>query len=181
MSPVKILVSGGNFDIHQDAAAVLAGVSIPTMVNWAKQENPPPQNSDGSYPARQFGEWLVNYRGLKKRGPKPKDRGGDEDSGETFTEAERRLKLAQAIKAERQNEIDAGNLMEIEQIETLWQRILMRVRSRLLKIPTTVAPLVLGDTDAHSIQLKLKEAVHDALTELVDDWRDGDETDVTND
>lgn len=178
MSPVKIAISGGDFDIHQDAAAVLAGVTIQTMCNWAKQENPPPQNSDGSYPARAFGEWLVTHRGLKKRGPKPRDRDGPEDgTGETFTEAERRLKLAQAIKAERQNEVDAKRLLDVEVIEALWQRIVMRVRSRLLKIPTTVAPVVLGDMDAHSIQLKIKDAVHDALSELVDDWRDGEDED----
>ncbi len=173
MSPVKILVSGGDFDMHQDAAAVLAGVTIQTMINWAKQENPPPQNLDGSYSARAFGEWLATHRGLKKRGPKARNRDGLEEN--SFTEAERRLKLAQAIKAERQNEVDAKRLLDVEVIEALWQRIVMRVRSRLLKIPTTVAPLVLGDMDAHSIQLKVKDAVHDTLTELVADWRDGED------
>ena len=172
MSPVKILVIAGDFDIMQDAAAVLAGVTVQTMVNWDKHENPPPRNADSSYSAKAFGEWLVTYRGLKKRGPRP--RSDDDDTGESFTEAERRLKLAQAIKAERQNEVDAKRLLDIELIEALWQRIVMRVRSRLLKIPTTVAPIVLGDTDAHSIQLKIKDAVHDALAEMVEDWQDGE-------
>jgi phage terminase Nu1 subunit (DNA packaging protein) len=149
-------------------------VTVQTLVNWDKQENPPPRNSDNSYPARAYGEWLATHRGQKKRGPKAQERPEGDDS---FVEAERRLKLAQAIKAERQNEIDAGKLLDVGVIETTWQRILMRVKSRLLKIPTTVAPIVLGDTDAHSIQLKLKDAVHDALSELVDDWRDGEETD----
>ena len=56
MSPVKILVIAGDFDIMQDAAAVLAGVTVQTMVNWDKHENPPPRNADSSYSAKAFGE-----------------------------------------------------------------------------------------------------------------------------
>ena len=177
MCPVKIMVVGGDFDMMQDAAAVLAGVTVQTMIAWDKQENPPPRNSDGSYSAKQFGEWLVNYRGLKKRGPKPKRESDAGDDGESFVEAERRLKLAQAIKVERENDVAAGRLVSMDVIEPLWQRILVRVRGRLLKLPTATAPIVLGDGDVHSIQAKLKDAVHDALSELADDWRDGDDDD----
>lgn len=173
MPAAKIAIIGGDYDINQEAAAILAGVTVQSLILWDKQDNPPPRNPDGTYSARNYGKWLTEYRGLKKRGPKPKDRPED-GSNESFSEAERRLKLAQAIKVERENEVAAGNLIEIDKLEAQWQLILTRVRSRLLKMPTSLAPTVLGNTDAHAIQSIIKDAVHDALTELSEDWRDGD-------
>ena len=112
-------------------------------------------------------------------GPKTVKRAGeDADDDTTFAAAERRLKLAQAIKVERENDIALGNLIEIDKLEPIWQRILSRVRGSLLKLPTAVAPLVVGDMDAHSIQLKIKDAVHDALTNLSEDWRDEETEDA---
>jgi phage terminase Nu1 subunit (DNA packaging protein) len=170
MRQTNIVVQNGDFTLTQEAAGVLAGVTVQTMINWHKQEDAPPRNGDGTYSAKDFGKWLVEHRGSKKRGPKPKDR---QEGEETFAEAERRLKLAQAIKVERENEVAAGNLIPIDVLEPQWQLILTRVRSRLLKMPTVLAPVVLGNTDAHAIQLIIRNAVVDALTELVDDWRTG--------
>lgn len=170
MRPVKIEIDGGDFALMQDAAAVLAGVTVQTLINWHKQDNPPPRNADGGYSARDFGRWLVEYRGSKKRGPKSK--GHEED--DTYVEAERRLKLAQAIKAERDNDVANGNLLAVDTVELQWQTILTRVRSRLLKLPTGLAPVVVGDTDPYSVQRKIKEAVHDALSEASEDWREGE-------
>lgn len=173
MRQSNIVVQNGDFTLTQEAAGVLAGVTVQTMINWHKQEDAPPRNGDGSYSAKDFGKWLVEHRGSKKRGPKPKSRDEGDESGESFAEAERRLKLAQAIKVERENEVTAGNLIPIDVLEPQWQLILTRVRSRLLKMPTVLAPAVLGNTDAHAIQSIIKDAVTDALTELSEDWRDG--------
>ncbi len=169
----KIEITGGDFSLTQDAAAVIAGVTIQTMINWDKLPDGPPRNPDRSYSARELGKWLVEVKAHRKSGPKTIKRAGeDPDDETTFAAAERRLKLAQAIKAERENNIALGNLIEIDKLEPIWQRILSRVRGSLLKLPTAVAPLVVGDMDAHSIQLKIKDAVHDALINLSEDWRD---------
>lgn len=174
----KIEITGGDFKLTQEAAAVLAGVTIQTMINWDKLPDGPPRNPDKSYSAREFGKWLVEVKAHRKSGPRPTKRPKeDEDDDTSFAAAERRLKLAQALKAERENEVAAGNLIELDKLEPIWQRILSRVRGALLKLPTALAPVVLGDTDAHSIQLKIKDAVHDALTNLSEDWRDGDDED----
>lgn len=169
----KIEITGGDFTLTQDAAAVIAGVTIQTMINWDKLPDGPPRNPDRSYSARELGKWLVEVKAFRKSGPKTVKRAGDDaDDDTSFAAAERRLKLAQAIKVERENDIALGNLIEIDKLEPIWQRILSRVRGSLLKLPTAVAPLVVGDMDAHSIQLKIKDAVHDALTNLSEDWRD---------
>ena len=171
--PAKIEITGGDFTLTQDAAAVIAGVTIQTMINWDKLPDGPPRNPDRSYSARELGKWLVEVKAHRKSGPKTVKRASDDPEDDTtFAAAERRLKLAQAIKVERENDIALGNLIEIDKLEPIWQRILSRVRGSLLKLPTAVAPLVVGDMDAHSIQLKIKDAVHDALTNLSEDWRD---------
>lgn len=177
--PAKIEITGGDFTLTQDAAAVIAGVTIQTMINWDKLPDGPPRNPDRSYSARELGKWLVEVKAHRKSGPKTVKRAGeDADDDTTFAAAERRLKLAQAIKVERENDIALGNLIEIDKLEPIWQRILSRVRGSLLKLPTAVAPLVVGDMDAHSIQLKIKDAVHDALTNLSEDWRDEETEDA---
>ncbi len=168
----KIEITSGDFRLTQEAAAVLADVTIQTMINWDKLPDGPPRNPDRSYSARAFGKWLVEVKAHRKSGPKTVKRDEPGGDGITFAEAERRLKLAQATKVERENDIALGNLIEIDKLEPIWQRILSRVRGSLLKLPTAIAPIVLGDTDAHSIQLKIKDAVHDALNNLSEDWRD---------
>jgi len=169
----KIVISNGDWEMSQEAAAILAGVTVQTLNNWSRQENPPPQNPNGGYSAKAYGAWLTNERG-KKRGvgrppaePKSDGRGA----------AEARLTLAKAIKAERDNEIQEGLLIPIDEVETTWQSILMRVKSAMTKIPSVLAPVVLGDTDLFSIEGKLKDAVNDALSEASEDWRDGIDTD----
>jgi phage terminase Nu1 subunit (DNA packaging protein) len=176
--PHSIPISNGDFKLTQDAAAILAGVTVQTLINWDKLNDGPPRNADRSYSARDLGKWLVEVKAHRKSGPKSVKSREDPDDNTSFSAAERRLKLAQAIKIERENEIAAGNLIEIDKLEPIWQRILSRVRGALLKIPTALTPVVLGDTDAHSIQSKIKDAVHDALTNLSEDWRDEESDDV---
>jgi phage terminase Nu1 subunit (DNA packaging protein) len=167
MARASIEVIGGDFDMAQDAAAVLAGVSVQSLILWDKQDNPPPRNPDKSYPARAFGKWLIEVRGNKRVG-RPRLDGGD---GQGMT-AETRLKTAQAEKVERENRVAEGELLDAASVETAWQDILMRVRTRLLQLPTKLAPIIARQTDLNVVTTELKQGVHDALTELADDWRD---------
>lgn len=168
----KIEVIGGDFLLTQEAAGVLANVSVQTMKKWEKQDNPPPRNADGSYSAKEFGPWLSTHRGHRKAGAPGHVGRGNRD------EAEIRLKEAQASKVERENSVAEGLLINAQDADTAWQNILMRVRGRLLKIPTGLATLLVGDNDVHSVQSKLKDAVYEALSELSEDWKDR-ETDAT--
>lgn len=165
MAKIAIDVSGGDFDMGQEAAAILANVSVQSLILWGKQPNPPPQNSDRSYPARAFGKWLVEQRGTKRVG-RPSENGTD------YKEAETRLKVAQAEKVERENRTAEGELIEVSVVETAWQDVLMRVRSRLLQLPTTLAPIIVKQTDTAAVAAELTSGVHDALSELSENWRD---------
>ena len=65
-----------------------------------------------------------------------------------------------------------GELIVASDVMHAWQTILVRVKTRLLKLPTTLAPLIIGDPDLYSVQTKLKEGVADALSEASVDWRE---------
>lgn len=167
MAKAQIIIQGGDFDISQDAAAVLANVSVQSLINWQKQPNPPPRNDDATYPARAFGKWLADFRGDKRVG-RPSEGGVKSDKND----AETRLRIAQAEKVERENRAADGELINASVVETAWQDILMRVRSRLLQLPSTLAPILVKQTDLNAVQAEIKTGIHDALAELSDDWRD---------
>jgi phage terminase Nu1 subunit (DNA packaging protein) len=175
MARAQIEVVAGDFDMAQDAAAVLAGVSVQSLILWDKQPNPPPRNADKSYPAKAFGAWLVEFRGAKRAG-RPRADGGE---GSNKSEAETRLRVAQAEKVERENREAEGELINVATVESAWQEILMRVRTRLLQLPSKLAPVIVGRSDLNMVTTEIKSGIHDALAELSDDWRDkvGDDDD----
>lgn len=176
LSKTRFIITDGDFLLSQEAAAIMAGVSVQTMINWKKRENPPPFNAkDKTYPARAFGAWLSTHRSSKDT----KGHVTPETTG--FKAAETRLKTAQAIKAERDNALAEGLLIEIESARDVWQSILSRVRTRMLKLPTSLALVLSTKTDIHEIQDILKEGVHDALSEASEDWQNDEAEDGDDD
>ena len=165
---------------------MLANVEPPTLARWGQEDDPPPRDPDGSYPARAFGMWMMKYQ-TKKRGPGPVDNypyapeprpvklampdpfkaGKSTDKNEV----EIRLKEAQARKIEMENEVTAGTLVPISEIEPAIGEMVSKVKNRLSKIPVALSPLVLGDDNLYSIQEKLRDGVNDALSELSVDWK----------
>lgn len=179
--------------ISQHAAADFLGVTTQTLIRWSKEPDPPPRTDDGWYPVREIGVWARKVMVTKstKGGSKPIYSYAPEGWGpkavnhpapnlnddgvaipEGLKEAEQRLKTAQANKIEMEMAEKSGELILASDVLEAWQRILTRVKTRLLKLPTTLAPMVLGDPDLYSVQRKLKESVNDALAEASVDWRE---------
>ena len=180
--------------------ATLAGVEENTIVRYNQAgEGPPRDPETGKYPARELGEWLRKEfikrpgrgskpdRPLYPHGPagwgplsaaKPIPRLPSLDDSDTSvspldkTVAEVRLKTAQAVKVERENEVEAGRLIPVDDVEAAWSTILDRVKRRLRQLPSGTAMLVLGDADLYSVQGKLQKAVDKALIELSERWQD---------
>jgi hypothetical protein len=88
-------------------------------------------------------------------------------------EVEIRLKEAQALKIEMENQVTAGTLVPVAEIEPALGEMVTKVKNRLNKLPVALAPLVLGDDDLYSIQQKLRDGVNDALSEVSVDWKSG--------
>lgn len=179
--------------MSQQEAACLANVAAETLLKWEKEENPPPRNPDGTYPARDFGMWMMRYQ-TRKRGPgaqptypyAPVEKLKMPDPfapprGAKSTdknEVEIRLKEAQALKIEMENQVTAGTLIPVAEIEPALAEMVSRVKNRLGKLPVALAPLVLADPDMYSIQQKLRDGVNDALSEVSVDWKSGNADDV---
>lgn len=145
--------------INQVQAAQLSGVVVTTFALWLNGKNPPPRDSEG-YPTIEFGEWL--------RDKAARDAGFDpENDGRLDVQQERgRKESAMADKYERENRIAEGTLIAADTIRAALETMLMRVKTRLLKIPSSVAPMIVGVMDNHVIQETIDDAVRDALTEL---------------
>ena len=182
----------GNFLLSQIEAAALAGVTVITLFNWGNEPDPPPRAPNGAYPAREFGDWMRKHQ-TRKRG-----RGAGENypfapegwrpatsktpmklpglpvpepAGDSKVDTEIRLNIARAEKVEMENMVAAGQLVPAADIESALGEMIVRVKNRLMRLPTALAALVLGDDDVYSIQGKLKDGINDALSEVSVDWK----------
>lgn len=186
----KVFRRNGELMLQTAHIADLCGVSVQTVRGWSKEPGWPTMTTDGYYSARLVGDFIRrvqvtkpgknNVRNAYPYAPEgwgPIDKSPRVDipgkpEKEDKIEAETRLKVAQANKIELDLAVAEGRLIEVDVVASAWASLLTRVRSRLLKLPSAVAPLVVGDPNMSSIQGKLKDAVHDALNEASVDWRD---------
>lgn len=170
-------IEGGDFKLQQEAAAVLAGVSVQSIQKWHKSPNPPPRNEDGSYSAREFTDYLILKRTqqhVNRVSAAKGDQDGMPEVGESYRDAETRLKRAQADKIEMDNEVSRGNLVSVRDVETAWSRILIRVKTGFLSLPSKLSAELSRETEAHACQTLLGQSIRDVLSELSEDWRDED-------
>lgn len=177
--------------LTQAVAAVLCDVTPLTMTNWDKQPNPPPRDPmTGLYPARALGRWMRSEQLFKTgrgggfpfmpdmsraSGIPSSVAGGGDDQPTTKLNEEIRLIKARADKAEIEVAEKAGQLIPVEEVSSAWTKLVMRVKTRLLKLPTTIAPMVHGMPDVHDVQAEIERGVREALEELSRDWQDADD------
>jgi hypothetical protein len=184
----------GKVYLEPQVAALLCSTTTKTLRDWRYQENPPPYHPDlKMYPATDLGIWIRTELIFKKgrggtypnlpdlsripgRGAMPT---GASDSPEPITknDAEIRLKTLQADKVEIELKQAAAELIPVDEVTRALTNMAMRVKTRLLRIPTSLAPLITGLTDVHAVQKRLEQDVREALEELSMDWRDGQDSD----
>ncbi len=145
--------------ITQSQAAELVGVTARRLRQIAQADDGPPQDFNGQYPAREFGEWL------KRRHLSGISVGKD---GEVYDlEVERaRLAKEQADKTAMENEERRGKLIDAEKAAGWWVQIITNAKTKILAIPTKAAPLVLGCKSLAQAKDVLEKLIHESLTEL---------------
>jgi hypothetical protein len=179
----------GKLYVTPDTAAVICGTTKVTLINWRGQENPPPFNDQiKAYPLAELGVWvrteLIFKKGKGGSYPMLPDlsripgraimpTGRVKPARIDKNDAEIRLKTLQADKVEMELKQTAGELIPVEDVTHALSNMVMRVKTRLLRIPTAIAPLVVGLTDVYGVQKRLEDGVREALDELSEDWRDG--------
>lgn len=77
-----------------------------------------------------------------------------------------RLTTAQADTAELDLETKRGKLLVADEVELAWSGAVLRCRQRMLGLPATVAPLVVGKKNAVEIETVISDYIHEALVEL---------------
>jgi phage terminase Nu1 subunit (DNA packaging protein) len=82
------------------------------------------------------------------------------------TPARDRLISAQAARAERINQVEAGEMLPADQVKGEWQDIVLAIRSQLLAIPARVAAAHPGNPQ---IIATLERELHATLTSIADD------------
>jgi phage terminase Nu1 subunit (DNA packaging protein) len=78
------------------------------------------------------------------------------------------LTKAQRETAELELAVMRGELHKCDDVMRVWTENVVNCRSRLLAVPTKVAPILAEIGDAQNIQAILKEAINEALDELTD-------------
>jgi len=91
---------------------------------------------------------------------------GSKDGAVDLVAERARLTKAQAEKVERENAVAEGKFLEVAVFHLMVTAAFMRVRSKLLALPSKMAPLVAPEMTPAEAQAKLRDAVHAALDEL---------------
>ena len=151
-------------------AAAFMGCTNTTLQTKLKGPFPPPRTANKKYPSDQLGEWVRGEAVRKMHAQIEKDPNKLDGQHEL---ARKNKELAD--KTALENEVRREQLIEVALVEMAWTDILARVKTRMLKIPSTLSTLLVGEEDQVVIQERLDETVRDALAEMSADWRENSE------
>lgn len=84
----------------------------------------------------------------------------------SFESARTRKMLVDAAIAEMELAKARREYVAADDVEAVWSDVFANAKARLLSIPSTLAPMLRGQTDLATIKDILEKAVHDCLEEL---------------
>lgn len=146
--------------LNQRDAARVAGVQIDTFkkMHHRDPEGAPPRHPDGWNDLAELGTWI-------------RQRERPFEDGRLNPAHERARKDKEyADKIAMENQISRGELIEADTVIAAGSDMVLRVRARLLSLPSKVAPQLLGLDSRILVQEILDDAIRDALTELSVTW-----------
>jgi phage terminase Nu1 subunit (DNA packaging protein) len=103
---------------------------------------------------------------LRKQIEEKKQENSQKGDKNNYFAEKTRLTSAQADKAELENALRQGELLEATECERLWSAMVASCRARLLAVPNKLAPELAIITDPLVIENRLKSAVYESLWEL---------------
>jgi phage terminase Nu1 subunit (DNA packaging protein) len=118
------------------------------------------KRSRGKYALWESLKGLILHRDTKKKNQWDGEEGGDYEAHRA------RLTAAKADVAEISAAIAKGQAHDAGAVEAVWTDMLMNCRSKLLSLPTRLAPKLRKETDLAVVKEILEAAVVEALTEL---------------
>lgn len=144
------------------AVAEWFGVSSPTVQQWLSQSDCPQRTEEG-YDLRALCRWDARRRELRRNRIDGSDSG---EAGETKEEAERRLKIAQADKAERERDQATGLLLERTEHERILLALIDSFVSGLETLPARVTPLLTAARGHQEIMTILQDHIRSLRIQL---------------
>ena len=145
--------------IPKQSAAAIAGIGVRRFDQLAHEGDPPPRNSDGSVPPREFGEWF-RRRLLAEIGIA-------QDGTAYDYEAERaRLTHHQANNAALDEAKKRGELIPAEDVAREWTDMISRARAKLLGLPPRLAAHAMTCATVREAEEFARAEVYAALSEL---------------
>jgi phage terminase Nu1 subunit (DNA packaging protein) len=94
--------------------------------------------------------------------------GGEDQDGDQYHKHRSRLTKAKADIAEIEAEAMKGKFHEAGAVEAVWADMLMNARSKMLAIPSKLAPKLRKETEIQAIKDALEKAIHECLHELAE-------------
>ena len=85
---------------------------------------------------------------------------------DTLAKAKAKRETYRAQMAEVEYRQKIGELLDAKEVAALWVAQVGIAKGRLLALPSRLAPAVIGLGDLRSIEATIREAIHEALTEL---------------
>ena len=130
----------------------------PQMVNRHVKQHGMPRISRGEYDIKKVVHWYIDYKDQQIKDA----RRGTETEGQ----ARQRLIVATADMREVDLAKACGGLIEIDVAQTVWQRLAVSFRNKMLLIPTKLAPQVITCKDPSEAQTLMETDIQEALLEL---------------
>lgn len=118
------------------------------------------KRSRGKYALWESVKGLILHRDTKKKNQWDGEEGGDYEAHRA------RLTAAKADVAEISAAIAKGQAHDAGAVEAVWTDMLMNARSKLLSIPTRLAPKLRKESDLAVVKDILEAAITEALNEL---------------
>ncbi len=122
------------------------------------------KRSRGKYALWESLKGLIRHRDTKRKNQWDGD--PESEDGQSYEAHRARLTAAKADVAEIAAAIAKGQAHDAGAVEAVWTDMLMNCRSKLLALPTRLAPKLRKETQLNSVREILETAIHEALAEL---------------
>lgn len=136
--------------------AKILGKDEKTIFRWLKEGMPVEKQGARGTPSKfdtqKVIEWLISRS----------------NNGKEMDAAKLRLTEAQARKAELEADVLEGTLIPQEKVKATWTKMIASMRSRILALPSRLAPQLVAQREYKKVEKLLKETIYEALQEIAD-------------
>lgn len=141
--------------VNKDKLSAILGISARTLTEYQKEgmpiEKEGQRGQSNKYDTAKVVEWLVRRAN---------------STAQAIEKAKLRLVLAQAELEELKVLEKKEELIPLERMQYILSNVLGKCRAKILGIPSRITPIIMTHKDPKKVEKVLKDACHEALSEL---------------